>query len=104
MINVSLTKEWRDGVLCFIFKGATKGLVSKAFAGLKGVCRYEISTEMAGRTRNGHCMWNIVVKTTASSDALSVSEDELTTLVVHFLRKMNCEVTLFDDLQKFVNA
>ena len=103
MTKIAFAKEWRDDALCFIFKGASRGLVCKTFDSMKCVCNSHVTAEPVYGMKNGKCHWNIVAVVTAP-DKQALREDELTVMVVHFLRKMNREATYIDDLSKFFNS
>ena len=101
--KIGIAKEFRNDVLCFFFHGASKDLVRQTFSRLKDMCSSEVTTENVHGMTNGRCHKNIVVKVTASGTQ-SIREDELTTMIVHFLQKKQCEVEVFNDFSKFINT
>ncbi len=99
--RVAMIKQRQEDGLCFIFHGAYRKVIEDTFSHLKSVCQSQIVTEPVNGMTNGRCHRNIIARI---SDMQSIREEELTTMVVHFLQKKGCLVQQFDDYQKFLNA
>lgn len=99
--RVAMIKLRQEDWLCFIFHGADRKVIEDTFSHLKSVCQSQIVTEPVNGMTNGRCHRNIIARI---SDMQAIREEELTTMVVHFLQKKDCLVQQFDDYQKFLNA
>jgi len=99
--HVAFAKEWQDDCLYFIFHGAPRKFIEDIFSNLRAVCVSVVTTDPVRGMKNGMCHRKIVVKILNSQ---AVREDELTEMIVLFLRKKHFDAEYFDDFQKFVNA
>lgn len=98
--RVAFVKEWRDDVLCFVFHGASIDIIDNTFRSLEGICSSEVTTETVNEMTNGRCHKNIVVRIFTTD----IQEKELADMVVHLLKKKDCDVTCFSDMSKFLNT
>ena len=99
--KVAMIKELQYGEFSFLFHGATTKVIKDTFDSLKYVCDSKVKTESVHGMTNGKCHSIIVVKITGIH---TIRDEELSRMVVHFLRKKGCDVEEFNDFQKFLNA
>ena len=103
--RIAFSKTWREERLCFAFHGATMEEVREALQGMSnlyGDCR--VTVERTTRLRNGKCH-DTVVATIAEPHLDMLSEKGWPMMIERFLVKLTpCQVTWFDDFDRFLNT
>ena len=102
--NIAFTKLWQDEQLRFVFHGVSVLAVSNAIQKMSrfyGSC--SVRAEKAGIT-NGKCYSSVVaIVTRPHTDILP--EADWPMMITRFLQKsVQCKVTYFDSLSKFLNT
>lgn len=94
----------KDQRLCFVFNGASRQAVSRLVDKMSSFCGgCQIEVEKL-RITNGRC-YESVVAAVSDPNTDILAEAEWPTIVTRFLQKdMPCEVTYFDNYEKFLNA
>ena len=102
--RISFAKVWRGGQMCFMFYGITKQAASKVLSKMSsfyGKCQIEVEN---ARITNGKCYQSIVATITEPHTNV-LSEADWPMIITRFLQKdMPCEVTYFEDVNKFLNS
>ena len=102
--RVAFAMVWRGNQLCFTFIGASRQIVSRLFAKMSSFCgKCQVDVEITRITNGKH--YESVVAAVSDPHTNILAEAEWPTIVMRFLQKdMPCEVTYFDNYEKFLNA
>lgn len=103
-LRVAFTMDWHNEQLCFVFRGASKQAISRAFRNMSGFCcSYNITVEKPANFVNGKYNESIIVIITEPHTDI-LPEDDWPMMIERFLHKlMPCEVTYYDDINKLLN-
>ena len=102
--RISFAMTPQDGELTFTFHGTNRQTIINTFSHLSSLCTDCLVTSEQLPFINGKCNYNIIATLSEPrTDILSPADWPMT--VTRFLQKeLICEVTYFDDYNKFLNA
>lgn len=101
--SISFASQLQGNVLCFVFHGVQKNTINRVFGRFQNFCdSYKITAERRNII-NGKCHYNIVVEIAKPrTDILPLTDWPM--MITHLLQKeVLCDITYFDDYEKFLN-
>lgn len=101
--SIAFSMTWRSERLCFVFYGVTNRTITNIFRNIRSLYNdCEVITEKARITNSKYS--NSVVATITNPHTNILPIDKWPMMIARLLKKSTaCEVTYFDDFNKFLN-